>query len=207
MRTIHVLAFLLTASLQFGGTLLCAEASSWVGNEKILKLRGKEYVIGVRAEAAKGMELIGERELEKAVYAENVFPMTIAAQSSYVIYNKTDKKFYVLNIALCFKGKDKDNSEKTDWAGEIRPSGDAYEGDIVEFRKYDKTGPGMRAPYYSMGRSFPTTLDKDGTCTVAYNYFGKLVLKLKQPEVSDDLAVRVIEAHDANYRPKDDDQP
>jgi hypothetical protein len=51
------------------------------------------------------------------------------------------------------------------------------------------------------------TLANDGTCVVAYNYFGNLTLKLKKTEVSDEMAVRMVEEHDKHYHPKEEEKP
>ena len=85
--------------------------------------------------------------------------------------------------------------------GEIQPSGDHYEGDIMMFRKYEKKGAAMKAPYYSMGRTFPIAVDSDGNATVQYNYFGDLKLDLTAREVTDEMIQRIVDDHDKHYHP------
>lgn len=173
--------------------------STWNGDYKTLTYKNHTFICGVRGSAIKEYPLIGTRKLSESTYAEDAFPMTLLEQDTFVIFDQTAKHFIVYNVATCLKGKDAANSEKTDWVGELKPSADHWEGDIVVFRKYDKKGPGMRAPYYSMGRSFPFFIRDDGSCVAQYNYFGNLTLKLASREVSDDMLQRIIDDHDKHY--------
>ena len=161
--------------------------------------KNREFVVAVRKDAVVAYPLLGKRTLHEAVFAGETFPMTISAQDSFVIYDLTQKTYLVYNIVTCLKGKDATNSEKTDWVGIIKPSADHWEGDILVLRKYDKKGPLMRIPYYSMGRAFPTFVKEDGTCTVQYNYFGNLVLDLVAREVPEEMLKRMIDEYDMLY--------
>ena len=182
-----------------------AAAATWEGNYKILKYKGREFIVGVREDAIKEFPLIGSRTMAESAFAEAVFSMTIESQDSYVIYDKTRKRFIVFNSAVCLKGKDASISEKTDWVGQIKPGGDHWEGDIVVFRKYDKKGAGMKAPYFSMGRDYPMTVADDGSSVVQYNYFGDIKFKLSTREVKDELLVQIVDSFDKNYHERTDE--
>lgn len=181
-------------------------ASKWDGDLKTLQYKGHTFIVGVRGNAVADYPLIGSRKLNKPSYSAEAFPMTIQEQSTFVLYDKTGKKFIVYNIATCLKGKDTENSEKTDWVGELKKSADHWEADIIVFRKYDKKGPGMRAPYYSMGRSFPFFVQDDGSCIAQYNYFGNLKLELVSREVADEMLQRIIDDHDKHYHEREDNK-
>ena len=180
--------------------------AKWEGDLKIFQYKGRVFIAGVRGAATTDYPLIGNRKLGQPMYAEEAFPMTIQEQATFVLYEKTAKRFIVYNIATCLKGKDAANSEKSDWVGELRRSGNHWEGDIVVFRKYDKKGPGMRAPYYSMGRSFPFFVQEDGSCIAQYSYFGNLKLALVSREVGDDMLQRIVDDHDKHYHEREDNK-
>ena len=179
--------------------------ANWDGDYKILKYKEREFIVGTKEEASKKMPIVGTRTLAEPKYADSVFPMTLAAQESYVIFDKTKKKVIVFNVVTCLKDKDAGNSEKTNWVGEAIPASDKYKGDLLMIRKYDKQGPGMKAPYYSMGRDFPIYLHANHSCTVQYNYFGNVKINLTAHEVADELLKKIIDDHDKNYRPKAED--
>ena len=181
-----------------------AVAAKWDGDVKTFQYKGHTFIAGVRGPAIAEYPLIGSRKLDKPSYSAEAFPMTLQDQATFVLYDKTGKKFIVYNIATCLKGKDTENSEKTDWVGELKKSADHWEGDIVVFRKYDKKGPGMRAPYYSMGRSFPFFVQEDGACMAQYNYFGNLKLESVSREVGDELLQRIVDDHDKHYHEHED---
>ena len=171
----------------------------WKQDTKILQYKQREFVIGVRVASIATHPLIGTRKLHASVYSEDVFPMTLQTRESYVLYDQTQKKYIVYNIATCLKGKDSANSEKTDWVGVLKPSADHWEGDILVLRKYEKKGPLMRVPYYSMGRSFPTYVKEDGSCTVQYTYLGNITLDLVSREIPDELLKRIIDEFDSSF--------
>ena len=179
--------------------------AQWDGDYKILKYKNREFVVGTKDDASKKMPIVGTRTLAEPKYADAVFPMTLSAQDSYVIFDRTNKKVIVFNIVTCLKGKDAAVSEKTDWVGEAIPASGKYKGDFIMIRKYDPQGPPMKAPYYSMGRDFPVFVHADHSCTVQYNYFGNVKINLASHEVADDVLKKIIDDHDKNYRPKADD--
>lgn len=206
----------LAAVLLFAGCLSAAEnpggagsesglKAEWAGNYKIAKYNSREFIVGVREGAEAEFPLIGTRTLTTPVYADSASPMTIQSQDTYVIYDRTKKILMVYNIAVCLKGKDAGNSEKTDWVGRITPTQDHWAGDIIFLRKYDKIGPGMKAPYYSMGRDYPIYYKANGTVDIDYDYFGRLTLKLNSREVKDDVLKKLIDDHDAKYREREPD--
>ena len=174
--------------------------AEWKGDLKIVSYRGREFVVGARNDAVKDYPLVGRRTLHASVYSADTYPMTLQAQETCVIADKSRKALLVYNIVTCLKGKDAENSEKTDWVGEITPAGETYSGDIMLFRKYDKKGPAMKAPYYSMGRNFPIGLNSEGGVTVQYNYLGDVKLDLAEREVSDEMVQRIVDDHDKNYK-------
>ena len=171
----------------------------WKQDTKILQYKQREFVIGVRVTSIATHPLIGTRKLHASVYSEDVFPMTLQEQESYVLFDQTQKKYIVYNVATCLKGKDATNSEKTDWVGILKPSADHWEGDILVLRKYEKKGPLMRVPYYSMGRSFPTYVKEDGSCTVQYTYLGNITLDLVNREIPEGMLKRIIDEFDTSY--------
>jgi hypothetical protein len=176
--------------------------AEWVGNYKILKYKGREFIAGVRNGADAEFPLVGTRILSAPVYANAATPMTIQSQDSYVVYDKTKQKLIVYNIAVCLKGKDESNSEKTDWVGAIVARQDQWAGDIIFLRKYDKKGPGIKAPYFSMGRDYPISCKADGTVDIDYDYFGRLKLNLASREVKNEVLKKIIDDFDAKYREK-----
>jgi len=178
--------------------------SEWRGDTRVLRYKDRDYIIGVRKESADEFPLVGTRKLHESSYADQVYPMTIQEQDTFVIYDPKRKVSLILNVATCLKGKDTATSEKTDWIGEVAPSGDHWEGDILFIRKYDKKGDAMRAPYFSMGRTYPISAGKDGQVTVQYDFFGTLKLDLLEREVSDETALRIIDEHAKHYRKKED---
>ena len=74
--------------------------ASWNGDYKSVKYKGREFIVGVRGDAAKEYPLVGSRAMTESAYAESVFPMTIESQDSHVIYDKTQKRFIVFNVAF-----------------------------------------------------------------------------------------------------------
>ncbi|HLX60401.1 MAG TPA: hypothetical protein VKX17_03875 [Planctomycetota bacterium] len=176
--------------------------AQWDGDYKILKYKEREFIVGTKGDASSKIPMVGTRTLAEPKYADAVFPMTLSAQESYVIFDKTKKKVIVLNVVTCLKGRDTANSEKTDWVGEAIPASGKYNGDFLMIRKYDQQGPKMKAPYYSMGRDFPVFLHADHSCTVQYNYFGNVKIKLTAHEVADELLKKIVDDHDKYYRPK-----
>lgn len=205
-----LLSVLALARLGYSGEGSGAEAkiaAVWDGSTLVAKYKNREFVIGVRKEAVHEFPLVGTRTLAKPVFADTASPMTIQEQESYVVYDRTQKKLMVYNIALCLKGKDKETSEKTDWVGLITAAGKQFQGDIIVLRKYDKKGGSMRAPYYSMGRDYPMALAEDGTCTVLYNYFGEIVLNLKSLEVPAAMLPRIVDDFDKHFSVRDKIDP
>ena len=185
---------------QEGPGAMASQKAEWSGDEKIFKYQGREFIVGVRNAAEKAYPLIGSRVLKEPVFADGAVPLTIQAQDCYIIYDKSKKQTIVFNIAECLKGRDATNSEKTDWAGRIIPFADHWTGDIMMLRKYDKKGPVMKAPYYSMGRDFPMTVNTDGSCVIEYNFFGKLTMNLAAREVKDELLAKIVDDFDKNYK-------
>lgn len=178
--------------------------SEWRGDTRVLRYKERDYIIGVRNASTDEFPLVGARKLHESSYADQVYPMTIQEQDTFVIYDPKRKVSLILNVATCLKGKDTATSEKTDWIGEVTPSGEHWEGDILFIRKYDPKGEAMRAPYFSMGRAYPISVGKDGQVTVQYDYFGNLKLDLVGLEVSDETARRIIDEHAKHYRKKED---
>ncbi len=174
--------------------------AEWKDDLKIVSYRGREYIVGARNDKAREFPLVGRRTLHATVYSADTYPMTLQAQETFVIFDKSRQVTLVYNIVTCLKGKDTENSEKTDWVGEIQPAGEHYQGDIMLFRKYDKKGPAMKAPYYSMGRDFPIGLNGEGGVTVQYNYLGDVNLDLAAREVSDEMVQRIVDDHDKHYK-------
>ena len=174
--------------------------AEWKGDLKVVSYHGREYIVGTRNDAAKEYPLVGRRTLHATVYSADTYPMTLQSQETFVIVDTSRKATLVYNIVTCLKGKDAENSEKTDWVGEIESAGEHYRGDIMLFRKYDKKGPAMKAPYYSMGRDFPIGLNGEGGVTVQYNYLGDVNLDLAAREVSDEMVQRIVDDHDKHYK-------
>lgn len=181
------------------------QPAQWEGDYKILRYKSREFVVGVRGAAANALPIIGTRTLAESKFADSVFPMTLAAQEGYVIFDRTRKKIIVFNVVTCLKGKDATNSEKSDWVGEATPASGKYKGDMLMFNKHDLQGPKMKVPYYSMGRDFPIILHPDHACTVQFNYFGNVKLNLGGQEVADEMAQKIVDEHDKNYRPKSEE--
>ena len=174
--------------------------AEWKGDLKVVSYRGREFIVGTRNDKAGEFPLVGTRTLHATVYSADTYPMTLQAQETFVIVDKSRGATLVYNIVTCLKGKDAGNSEKTDWVGEILRSGEHYSGDIMLFRKYDKKGPAMKAPYYTMGRDFPIGLNNEGGVTVQYNYLGDVNLDLSAREVSDEMVQRIVDDHDKHYK-------
>lgn len=179
----------------------------WNGSLLVAKYKNREFIVGIKKEALSEFPLVGTRTLAQSVFTDAAFPMTIQEQESYVVYDRTQQKTIVYNIALCLKGKDKDTNEKTDWVGAITPAGNQFQGDIIVVRKYDKKGGAMRAPYYSMGRDYPMTITDDGTCKVSYSYFGEVVLKRTSLEVPTSMLSRIVDDFDKHYSVRDNTAP
>ena len=183
-----------------------AQITRWEGDCKVFKHKDREFIVGVHGEAVNAWPLIGSRKMKEAVYAEAVFPMTIESQDSFVIYDKTRKTLIVYNIAVCCRGKDTSNEEKTDWVGEIKPCQEHWTGDILVFRRYDRKGLPIRAPYYAMGRNFPLRVTADGDCVSQYNYFGNVTFVLTSREVSAEMLARIVDDFDKHYHPPSEDR-
>ena len=203
------LRFALLALLLVAGASGASEPAGavWKNDCKIFRYKGREFIVGTRGDALSKWFFVGTRAMAGSVYADAVFPMTIESQDSFVIYDKTKAVFIVSNVAVCCKGKDTANDEKTDWVGELKQSGEKWAADIMVVRKHDRRGKIIRVPYYSMGRDFPIEFSKEGACVSQYNYFGNIKFKLVAHEVPDGLLRHIVDDHDKLYRPVDDRGP
>jgi hypothetical protein len=186
-----------TAPATAPGETLTAQ---WEGDYKILKYKNREFVVGTKDDASKKIPMVGTRTLAASKFADAIFPMTLSAQESYVIYDRTQKKTIVFNVVTCLKGQDAANSEKTDWVGEANPASGKYDGNLSMIRKYDRQGPPLKAPYAAMGHDFPIYIHADHSCTVQYEYFGGVKLTLTQHEVPDALLKKIVDDHDSHFR-------
>jgi len=184
----------------------CADVeikATWSGNFKIATYKDREFITGVRNGADAEYPLVGSRVLSAPAFSNAGVPMTIQSQDTFIIYDKKKMKSIVYNIAYCLKGKDEENSEKTDWVGCINAGGAHWTGDIIFLRKYDQKGTGAKAPYYSMGRDYPIYIKSDGSCDIDYDYFGRLRLNLVSREVKDSVLKKIIDDFDAKYHERE----
>jgi hypothetical protein len=174
--------------------------AQWNGDYKILIYKNREFIVGTKDEGSTKIPMVGTRTLAESKFAESIFPMTLSAQDSYVIYDKTAKKTIVFNVVTCLKGRDAANSEKTDWVGEANPASGKYDGYFTMIRKYGLQGPPLKAPYSAMGHDFPIYIHADHSCTVLYDYFGGIKLNLTAHEVPDAMLKKIVDDHDKKFK-------